>query len=69
MVRPRPEHELSVAAAPVVLLAGPGDATAVVYHALERAFGDVTLVQEDPVSHVALARRRAKRLGWPSHLR
>lgn len=48
----------------VVLLAGPGDATNIVYHYLERAFDDVTLVQEQAQSRLVLARRRARRLGW-----
>jgi folate-dependent phosphoribosylglycinamide formyltransferase PurN len=48
----------------VVLLAGPGDATNIVYHHLERHVGPVVLVQEAPVSRVILARRRARRLGW-----
>ncbi len=52
------------AAAPVVLLAGPGDATNIVYHYLERALGGVMLVQEQAPSRTVLARRRARTLGW-----
>ena len=48
----------------VVLLAGPGASTNVVYHYLAERFPDVVLVLEQPVSRVTLARRRARRLGW-----
>jgi len=48
----------------VVLLAGPGDATNVVFHYLREAFDDVVVVQEDRVSRISLSRRRARRLGW-----
>jgi folate-dependent phosphoribosylglycinamide formyltransferase PurN len=49
---------------PVVLLAGPGDATNIVYHYLMPHFDAVTLVEERPLSRAALARRRARRQGW-----
>jgi folate-dependent phosphoribosylglycinamide formyltransferase PurN len=48
----------------IVLLAGPGDSTNIVYHYLRARFGAVTAVVEDPVDRILLARRRAKRLGW-----
>lgn len=74
MVRPGPQPGMTGgpgangrapgATARIVLLAGPGDATNIVCHHLERAFGDVTLVQEHAQSRLVLARRRARRLGW-----
>lgn len=48
---------------PVVLLAGPGDATHIVYHELAKRF-DVVAVVEDPPSRLTMARRRARRIGW-----
>lgn len=48
---------------PIVLLAVPGASTNVVYHALCRAFGDVRVVLERPVSHRDLLSRRLRRLG------
>ncbi len=49
--------------APIVLLAGPGVPTNIVYHYLAARFPDVVVVMERPVSRVTLARRRARRLG------
>jgi phosphoribosylglycinamide formyltransferase-1 len=48
----------------IVLLAGPGVPTNIVYHYLADRFPDVVVVMELPVSRVTLARRRARRLGW-----
>lgn len=48
----------------IVMLAGPGPSTSIVYHYLAAAFPDVVVVMERPVGRVALARRRARRLGW-----
>ncbi len=48
----------------IVLLAGPGPATNIVYHYLDERFPDVVVVTERPVSRITLARRRARRLGW-----
>jgi len=48
----------------IVLLAGPGEATNIVYHYLAERFADVVVVMERPVSRITLARRRARRLGW-----
>jgi hypothetical protein len=50
----------------VVLLAGPGDSTNIVYNNLASRFPDVVAVVEDPVPRMQIARRRAKRLGWPT---
>jgi len=52
----------------VVVLAGPGEPTNIVYHYLSRRFPDVVVVMEQPVGRVTLARRRARRLGWPTVL-
>ncbi len=49
--------------ASVVMLAGPGDATAIVANALRQRFGPVTIVVERPVPRWQLLRRRARRLG------
>jgi folate-dependent phosphoribosylglycinamide formyltransferase PurN len=50
----------------VVLLAGQGDSTNIVYHYLAARFEEVVAVVEEPVDRRQLARRRAKRLGWPT---
>lgn len=50
----------------VVLLAGPGEPTAIVFHYLAARFDDVVVVVEEAVPRVTLARRRARRLGWPT---
>ncbi len=47
----------------VVLLATPGPATSIIYHALARSYGSIAVVLEQPVSRWQMARRRAKRLG------
>lgn len=52
----------------VVLLAGQGVATNIVYNRLARYFEDVVVVQEGPLERWSLARRRAKKLGWPTVL-
>lgn len=50
---------------PILVLAGPGLIPAVLVNALAKAFpAQVTLVEERPDSPFALARRRARRLGW-----
>jgi folate-dependent phosphoribosylglycinamide formyltransferase PurN len=52
----------------IVLLAGPGEPTSIVYHYLAARFSDVVVVMEESVPRVTLARRRARRLGWPTVL-
>lgn len=47
----------------VVVLAGPGPATNIIYHALEREFGPLTVVMEQPVARWELLQRRVRRLG------
>lgn len=57
--------------ASVVLLGGHGQATNAVYHALAGALGDrarLLVLLEEPQRRMSLARRRAKRLGWPTAL-
>jgi folate-dependent phosphoribosylglycinamide formyltransferase PurN len=48
----------------VVLLAGPGVSTHIVYHYLKQRYPDLVVVEERPAARVGLARRRARRLGW-----
>lgn len=48
----------------VVLLAGPGTSTNILYHALDKQFEISRVIIEQPVSRVELAKRRAKRLGY-----
>ncbi len=50
----------------LVLLAGSCDATNIVFHYLRGRFGDLEVILEEPVPRMTLARRRAKRLGWPT---
>jgi methionyl-tRNA formyltransferase len=47
----------------VVLLAGDGPSTRMVWHALRARWADVPVVLEGPVSRAALLRRRVRRLG------
>jgi phosphoribosylglycinamide formyltransferase-1 len=49
--------------APVVLLAGDGESTRIVFHALERRFPGIRVVMEAPVPRRQLLARRARRLG------
>jgi phosphoribosylglycinamide formyltransferase-1 len=51
---------------PIVLLAGPGDSTNIVFNYLASRFCNVVAVVEEPVPRMQIARRRAKRLGWPT---
>jgi phosphoribosylglycinamide formyltransferase 1 len=48
----------------IVLLAGPGEPTHIAYHYLTTRYGEVTVILEEAVPRVTLARRRARRLGW-----
>jgi phosphoribosylglycinamide formyltransferase-1 len=48
----------------IVVLARDNDATAITVHYLAQRFDDVVTVVEQSGSRAALARRRAKRLGW-----
>lgn len=48
------------------MLAGRGASTNIVYHALCQAFGQVTVLREDPVPKLTFIRNRARRLGWPT---
>ncbi len=53
----------------VVLLGDRGAPTRAVYHVLDRGLGDdvtVTALLESSPSRLTLARRRARRLGWPT---
>ncbi|MCX8999772.1 formyl transferase [Rhizobiaceae bacterium BDR2-2] len=58
-------ERLERGSAAVVVLAGPGLIPAILVNALATAFpGRVTVIEETPLSPFALARRRARRLGW-----
>lgn len=50
----------------VVLLAGPGDSTDIVANYLAARVPDLVVVIEDPPSRLRMARRRARRVGWPA---
>jgi folate-dependent phosphoribosylglycinamide formyltransferase PurN len=52
-------------AGPVVVLAGPGEPTSIVANYLAARFPEVVVIVEEPVPRLTLARRRARRLGWP----
>ncbi|HEY0150769.1 MAG TPA: formyl transferase [Longimicrobium sp.] len=54
---------MSGASRRVVLLCGPGPSTNIVYHALAREFGDVTVVMETLPTRSHLLRRRLRKLG------
>lgn len=55
---------MPIAAPKIVLLAGPGESTDILFHALDRAFSVVAVVLETPVSQRQLLRRRTEKLGW-----
>ncbi|RAL20515.1 formyl transferase [Lujinxingia litoralis] len=48
----------------VVMLAGPGAVTPMLYHELAGRFGPVQVIMEAPMSRVDFMRRRARKLGW-----
>jgi uncharacterized membrane protein YgdD (TMEM256/DUF423 family) len=50
----------------VVLLAGPGDSSDVVANYLASRGSDLVVIGENAQSRVELARRRARRIGWPT---
>lgn len=55
----------SVAAQPkLVILAGPGESTNILFHSLEQEFGVYRVIVETPVSQKQLLKRRAEKLGW-----
>jgi methionyl-tRNA formyltransferase len=47
----------------IVMVAGDGESTRLIFHALKHAFDIVNVIIETPVSHATLMRRRAKKLG------
>ena len=49
-----------------MLLAGPGYSTDVVVNFMASRVSDLVVVMEDPQSRTELARRRARRVGWPT---
>ena len=48
----------------VLLLCTDGDSTRAVYNALRDEFGRITVVMEEPVTRLQMAKRRAARLGY-----
>lgn len=48
----------------VVMLAGPGDVTPMLYHELSARYGALPVIMESPMSRVDFLRRRARRMGW-----
>ena len=48
----------------IALLAGPGESTRIVYHALAAEFEVAKMILEDPVPRWEFLRRRARRYGW-----
>ncbi|SFQ46867.1 formyl transferase [Hymenobacter arizonensis] len=48
----------------IVILAGPGPSTDILFHALDRAFGVHSIIVEEPVSQQQLLKRRVEKLGW-----
>jgi folate-dependent phosphoribosylglycinamide formyltransferase PurN len=50
----------------VVVLAGPGDTTDIVAHALSAEVPDLVVIEEQSPSRSRMARRRAERVGWPT---
>ena len=62
-----PDPQSPAPAGRIVLLAGPGDATAIVYHYLAERFDDVVAVIERArVASSPWPAGRARRLGWPT---
>jgi folate-dependent phosphoribosylglycinamide formyltransferase PurN len=49
----------------IVILAGPGESTDILFHYLDQEFGVHRIIVETPVSQRQLLRRRAEKLGWP----
>jgi folate-dependent phosphoribosylglycinamide formyltransferase PurN len=56
----------SVTPAPkkIVILAGPGESTDILFHYLDQEFGVHRIIVETPVSQRQLLKRRAEKLGW-----
>lgn len=48
----------------IVILAGPGESTDILFHYLDREVGVHHVIVETPVSQRKLLRRRAEKLGW-----
>jgi len=48
----------------IVVLAGPGESTNMLFHALDAAFGVHRVIVETPVSQKQLLKRRVEKLGW-----
>ncbi|MBC8081669.1 MAG: formyl transferase [Hymenobacter sp.] len=55
---------LAIPAKKVVVLAGPGESTDILFHALDAEFGVHRIIIETPVSQRQLLSRRAEKLGY-----
>ena len=52
----------------IVILAGPGESTDILFHALDAEFGVHRIIVETPVSQKQLLKRRVEKLGWATVL-
>ena len=52
----------------IVMLAGPGESTDILFHALDAEFGVHRIIVETPVSQKQLLKRRVEKLGWSTVL-
>lgn len=48
----------------IVILAGPGSSTDILFHSLDKELGIARVIVETPVSQRQLLKRRAEKLGW-----
>ncbi len=48
----------------IVILAGPGESTDILFHALDQEFGVHRIIVETPIGQKQLLKRRAEKLGW-----
>jgi len=48
----------------IVVLAGPGESTQILFHFLDKEFGIDSIIVEKPVGQQQLLRRRGEKLGW-----
>lgn len=48
----------------IVILAGPGESTDILFHYLDERFGIQRIIVEEPIGQRQLLRRRVEKLGW-----
>ncbi|SMB89583.1 formyl transferase domain protein [Hymenobacter roseosalivarius DSM 11622] len=56
--------QVAISSQRIVVLAGPGKSTDILFHALDREFGVQRIIVETPVSQKQLLKRRGEKLGW-----